>query len=120
MLVTGQVRSVTATDEASSAVDFSTVLWTELCADAQESLVDVRIRAPAHCRARLLMRAVSSVTWVYVARRSLIRLVIFLTACMTVVWSLPPKARPISHRDECVIWRAWHTATYRGKAVAGR
>jgi len=48
------------------------------------------LRAPLgttrlYCRARLLMRAVSSVTWVYVARRSLIRLVIFLTACMTVV-----------------------------------
>ncbi len=58
--------------------------------------------APGYCRARLLMRAVSSVTCVYVARRSLIRLVIFLTACMTVVWSLPPKEAPIRGRDSSV------------------
>src|SRR4051812_18543222 len=64
-------------------------------------------------RARLLMRAVSSVTCVYVARRSLIRLVIFLTACMTVVWSLPPKEAPIRGRDSSVSSRHRYMAICR-------
>src|SRR6185436_9356893 len=65
---------------------------------------------PSYCRARLLMRAVSSVTWVYVARRSLIRLVIFLTACMTVVWSLPPNDAPMRGSDSSVSSRQRYIA----------
>src|SRR2546427_2384058 len=43
---------------------------------------------------------------------------ILSTAWRTVVWSLPPKARPISASDEWVSWRARYIATWRGKAIA--
>src|SRR4030095_4152553 len=46
------------------------------------------------------------------------RVWILSTACRTVVWSFPPKARPISERDEWVIWRARYMGTCRGKAMA--
>src|SRR5262247_139847 len=43
--------------------------------------------------------------------------VIFWTAWSTVVWSLPPKAWPISAREAWVSWRATYMATCRGKAT---
>src|ERR1700756_4243469 len=46
------------------------------------------------------------------------RVWIFSTAWRTVVWSLPPNARPTSAREACVRWRARYMATWRGKAMA--
>src|SRR5215470_19119217 len=43
---------------------------------------------------------------------------IFSTAWSTVVWSLPPKARPTSARDAWVSCRARYIATCRGNAMA--
>src|SRR5262249_28361174 len=43
---------------------------------------------------------------------------IFSTAWSTVVWSLPPKARPTSARDAWVSCRARYIAIWRGKAMA--
>lgn len=53
-------------------------------------------------RAFCLMRLVSSVTWLKVSRLAAMSSVIFLLACMTVVWSRPPKAAPIFGRDRSV------------------
>src|SRR6266508_3857255 len=39
------------------------------------------------------------------------------TAWITVVWSLPPKARPMSLSDAWVSWRERYMATWRGKAT---
>src|SRR5438445_5328140 len=43
---------------------------------------------------------------------------ILATACRTVVWSLPPKARPTSASEAWVSWRARYIAICRGKATA--
>src|SRR5215813_4080411 len=40
-----------------------------------------------------------------------------VTAWRTVVWSLPPKARPMSLSDAWVSWRERYMATWRGKAT---
>src|SRR5207245_11063557 len=46
------------------------------------------------------------------------RVWILLTACRTVVWSLPPKARPTSASEACVSCRARYIAIWRGRATA--
>src|SRR5216110_823410 len=43
---------------------------------------------------------------------------ILSTACSTVVWSLPPKARPTSDSEAWVSCRARYIAIWRGKATA--
>jgi hypothetical protein len=56
----------------------------------------------AHCRARCLIRAVSSWTCSKVLRRCAISLRIFLSACMTVVWSRPPNVWPMRGSERSV------------------
>ena len=56
MLVTSRLPSVTAPGQGSGAVDSSTRLWTMTLSSSG--------RHRLYCRARLLMRAVNSVTWV--------------------------------------------------------
>ena len=51
--------------------------------------------AVACCR----IRAVSSVTWLNTLRRSPISVLIFRSACITVVWSRPPNWAPILGRS---------------------
>src|SRR5438445_13117051 len=46
------------------------------------------------------------------------RVWILSTAWRTVVWSLPPKARPTSASEAWVSWRARYIAIWRGKATA--
>ena len=55
-----------------------------------------------HCRARCLIRAVSSWTCSNVLRRCAISLRIFLSACMTVVWSRPPNVWPMRGSERSV------------------
>jgi hypothetical protein len=49
-----------------------------------------------------LIRFVSSVTWLNTLRRSAIRVRILRSACITVVWSLPPNCCPILGSDKSV------------------
>jgi hypothetical protein len=56
----------------------------------------------SQCRARCLIRAVSSWTCSKVLRRWAISLRIFLSACMTVVWSRPPKVWPMRGSERSV------------------
>ena len=67
-------------------------------------------RRPQDCRAVLLIRLVKSVTWLYKLRRSAISCRILRSACMTVVWSRPPKAWPIFGRDRSVSSRQRYIA----------
>src|SRR5699024_5800632 len=70
-----------------------------------------QLRAP---ELELLICAVSSVTWLKIARRSFMSSLIFLFACITVVWSRPPNSSPIrisgisvsSRHRYIAIWRA--------------
>jgi len=53
-----------------------------------------RHRRPHSC-SPCLIRLMSSCTWSNTDRCSEINVVIFSTACITVVWSRPPNSRPI-------------------------
>src|ERR1022692_4544793 len=64
-------------------------------------------------RACCLMRLVSSVTWLYIDRRSAIRERIFRSACITVVWSRPPNCCPIFGSDRSVSSRHRYMAICR-------
>jgi hypothetical protein len=57
------------------------------------------IQRPEAC---CLIRFVSSVTWLNTLRRSAMRVRIFRSACITVVWSRPPNCCPIFGSDKSV------------------
>src|SRR5699024_12437768 len=63
-----------------------------------------------------LIRLVSSVTWLNVERRSAICWRIFLLACITVVWSRPPKSCPIFGSGSSVSSRHRYVAIWRAVA----
>ena len=62
------------------------------------------------------MRLVSSDTWLKVSLFSFMRAVIFLLACMTVVWSRP-KAWPIFGSDRSVSSRHRYMAIWRASTT---
>src|SRR4029453_105734 len=72
-----------------------------------------RARHP-HIQRACLILAVNSCTRLYTERSSLIRRAIFEVAWITVVWSRPPKCRPIFGSDESVSSRERYIATWRG------
>ena len=57
------------------------------------------VQRPEAC---CLIRFVSSVTWLNTLRRSAMRVRIFRSACITVVWSRPPNCCPIFGSDKSV------------------
>src|SRR3712207_7222082 len=57
---------------------------------------------------------VSSWIWLKASLSLLISLAILAVACMTVEWSLPPKALPIFGSDSSVSSRERYMATWRG------
>ena len=64
-------------------------------------------------RADCLIRLVSSVTWLKMLRRSAINCLILRSACITVVWSRPPKVWPIFGSERSVSSRHKYIAICR-------
>src|SRR5690625_6700901 len=87
--------SCTDADHSTLSTDLSTLGRNPVCRAVLFRVVQRRsdqLRAP---ELELLICAVSSVTWLKIARRSFMTSLIFLFACITVVWSRPPNSSPI-------------------------
>ena len=69
-----------------------------------------RTLSPGSLRVRVSR---SRASWVSVGRRASMR----RTACSTVVWSRPPKRRPMSGSERVVSCLASHIAAWRGRAT---
>src|SRR5690606_30330492 len=90
----------------------TTVYWTNTGETVLRSRSPRRGQAPP-VRAFCLIRLVSSVTWLNVERFSAICSRILRLACITVVWSRPPKSCPILGRDSSVSSRHRYMAICR-------
>src|SRR5699024_10817458 len=91
-------RLSTLSTELSTIGENVGLTWDDIVRRAHAVGCVTAVSFPRHCRAEeleLLILAVSSVTWLKIARRSFISSLIFLFACMTVVWSRPPNSSPM-------------------------
>ncbi len=97
--VDGRAMCTTAHSEAPAVHSGAHIMWTA--------------QLDSHARARDLIRLVSSLIWLNTLIRSAIRPRIFRSACMTVVWSRPPKVWPIFGSDRSVSSRHRYMAICR-------